>query len=333
MVMYRTMICCIAAILCLAGIARADDFGPRQDVNEVRADARALLAHRLRQSGIAPESLVVSDVVSVRNDAILSWDAGKLHGFSGFIRLGARWWFALDKAPFGGGGNRSCWDTQATYPLAKANSFTEHYVGPSANDLAGLGFSQSLVAAASIRNADVRLAGSAEHTQASLSPGQRMRLLCDEEWYLPKSAAPINSSGGYLTPWSPTSDGYRLSIRYSANDSGMGTTLSTFERRPTDAELLPYPTPANYSSDAVFYFDLTFDGPKNVQFQPGTTIEVWCPFYLDAALRYNLSISNADKPIGPIYGSLFDNTVHFVLPAFTAMPGKTLMAEIDGDKH
>ncbi len=72
-------------------------------------------------------------------------------------------------------------------------------------------------------------------------------------------------------------------------------------------------------------------GGKPVAFTPGTTIDVWFPFVLDDELRYTLSFFSDDKPSGQIAGTIFDNTLHFVLPAFVMAPGKTLMAEIDGD--
>ena len=109
--------------------------------------------------------------------------------------------------------------------------------------------------------------------------------------------------------------------------------VTVYARPPTDAEFIPYPTPAQYVPNAVLYFDLRINGTSPVTFAQGTTIDIWFPFVLDDRLNYDLTIGYADKPIGPIYARAFDNALHFVLPAFTVTPGRALMAEIDGNWH
>ena len=52
---------------------------------------------------------------------------------------------------------------------------------------------------------------------------------------------------------------------------------------------------------------------------------------LDDTLKYDLTMGFAGEPIGPIYAKPYDNVLHYTLPGFTATPGKTLMAEIDGN--
>jgi hypothetical protein len=81
----------------------------------------------------------------------------------------------------------------------------------------------------------------------------------------------------------------------------------------------------------VCFFDVAVSSSKAVTFDRGTVVDVWFPFVLDDQLRYNLSFVSAGKPSGMIFGTVFDNTVHFVLPAFTLDPREPLMAEIDGD--
>jgi|GEM_PF-1311393 len=322
----RTLIVLAMPWIIAAAIARADDFGPRQDVREVRADARTLLAHHLRVTHVAPESLLLSDVVVVGNQALFSWDAGKEHGLNGFSRIGARWWDALDK---GGWGDSGCWDTDIGYPL-KGSTWDQY--APDASELATFGISAPLIAASLIHNRDVR---SAELNTQNVRREHMWVRHCKACFYTMRPWTIVDSHGGVLAPFPRSATaGYDLSIAYAKNNAALGTTFEQiYARRPTDAEMLPYPTPMNFSADAVFYFDLTLDGPKPVTFAPGTTIEVWCPFVLDGALHYNLTISAADKPIGPVYGTLFDNVMRFQLPGFTAFPGKALMAEIDGDLH
>ena len=108
--------------------------------------------------------------------------------------------------------------------------------------------------------------------------------------------------------------------------------MNLFARPPTDAEFLPYPTVSNFVSTAVAYFDLTLNSTAPVVFSV-MSIDIWFPFVLDDSLQYDLTIGYADKPVGPIYAKPFDNVLHYVLPGFTATPGRPLMAEIDGDWH
>ncbi len=127
-------------------------------------------------------------------------------------------------------------------------------------------------------------------------------------------------------------EGYDISIQYAPNTSGGRAYFSQlYARAPTHAEIIPYPTTLRFISTSVLYFDLTIDGPKPVTFAPGTTFDIWFPFVLDDTLSYDLTIGFANEPIGPLYAKPFDNVLHYKLPGFTALPGQTLMAEIDGN--
>lgn len=128
--------------------------------------------------------------------------------------------------------------------------------------------------------------------------------------------------------------GYDLDFDFSANDAAGPVNLKQiYARPPTPAEFLPnHPlAPGWGSADAVCYFDITVGGSKAVRFKSGTSVDVWFPFVLDDQLQYSLSFFSDDKPSGIIKGTIFDNTVHFVLPEFILAPDKPLMAEIDGD--
>jgi hypothetical protein len=144
----------------------------------------------------------------------------------------------------------------------------------------------------------------------------------------------IKSSGGLQNPARSSTSGYDISIHYASNNAAAGAKFNRiYVRPPTPAEFLPYPTPYRYVSDAVMFFDIIIDAPKPVSFQKGTTFDVWFPFVLDDTLKYSLSFGGGQEPVGPITGTVFDNVVHFELPGFTALPGKELMGEIDGDLH
>ena len=148
------------------------------------------------------------------------------------------------------------------------------------------------------------------------------------------SVAPVTilRAGGALAPQSVQTGGYQFVFTYGANDAPPGSAFTyVYGRVPTSAEFLPYPTVYPISSDAVFYFDLTAGAA--VHFEAGSSLDVWFPFVLDDRLRYDLFIDGTAPAIGPIASRVFDNTVHFTLPAFSLPAGKTITGEIDGDPH
>lgn len=122
-------------------------------------------------------------------------------------------------------------------------------------------------------------------------------------------------------------NGYQMSVHFASNDAALEAEITAiFGRAPTEAESWE-----TRGGNSYFFFSGTVQSTAPVHVQAGTTIDVWFPFVLDTSLYYALTIAHADKPIGPIDGTLKDNVVHFVLPAFALPPGATLMAEIEGD--
>ncbi len=159
-----------------------------------------------------------------------------------------------------------------------------------------------------------------------------LAITCPVDSGAPKPTAVLRPGGVLAAPRSTTA-GYELRITYARNDAPAGTTLlPIYGRVPTDAEMLPFPTPMNFTANAVYYFDLTVDGAAPVHFASGTTVDVWVPWVLDQNMRYDLTIGFAQPYIGPIFATLHDNVLHYELPGFTAIPGRTMMAEIDGEK-
>lgn len=322
-----------AAIFSMALLAAplrgaASDFGPPRDVGTVRTDARVLLAHRARLAKVDPKAIAISGVVVDADQAVLSWDIGPEHGLMGLIRQDNRWWDALDATSWDQ--SKVCWTTIAHYPLnANANPQRYQYAMPTTEDLLAWGFSKSLTRAA-IHNSDIALV---RPTPEPTYP-RPIKSDCDSEWYELPDRVPVNAKGGSLSSLKAQIDPYEMTVFLAPNDAVSGTMVSNlYARPPTHAEFLPYPTPYRIVSDAVMFFDLTIDAPKPVSFQKGTTFDVWFPFVLDDKLKYSLSFGGGREPIGPVPGSVFDNVVHFDLPGFTALPGKELMGEIDGDVH
>lgn len=142
----------------------------------------------------------------------------------------------------------------------------------------------------------------------------------------------ISNAGGVLAPQIAQTGGYRFVLAYSANDAPPGAAFAfVYGRVPTSAEFLAYPTVYPISADAVFYFDLTAGAA--VRFGAGSSLDVWFPFVLDDRLRYDLFVDGTAPAIGPIASRVFDNSLHFTLPAFSMPAGKAITGEIDGDPH
>ncbi len=317
----------IAALLAmlLAQAANAD----------VRSDAARLLARRVRQTGVDPKNVTIGGVTVAADQALLSWNSGKQHGLIGLILSADRWWDALDMIDDSG-----CWESRLAYPLAPAHPYPDTYMPPSmllppdSGTLTGYGFSKAITTAASTQNDDVR---SADRLAAQSRKGGMLvkPYWCDADTYPFTPDAAIHPRGGTIhPPVRSFTSGYDITIAYAQNDASADSKLTQlYARAPTKAEFAPNhpPAPGFGGPDAVCFFDLQISGSKPVTISRGTTVEVWFPFVLDDQLRYNLSFFSAGKPSGMIFGTTFDNTLHFVLPQFTLAPDTPLMAEIDGD--
>lgn len=274
-------------------LAHADDFGPRGDVGKVRSDARRLLAQRVRATGVDPKSTAISDVVVVKDQALLSWDSGRQHGVMGLVRYLDRWWDAFDAVRMG-----DTWHPAATFPLPDGKLSTE------------------LLAAASPHNPDV--AG----------------FYADED--KPEnnqSGVPVSAAGGTAQISRADTAGYDLLVAYSANNAPAGTRFARiYGRAPTAGEILPVPPPLPGFGGAsdVFYFDLELSGAKPVMFEQGTKVDIWIPFVLDDSLSYRVSFVMDGQFSKSIHGTVFDNVLHFELPAFSISPPNVLQAEVEG---
>jgi hypothetical protein len=128
--------------------------------------------------------------------------------------------------------------------------------------------------------------------------------------------------------------GYDVTVHFAASNADAPVKLrQLYVRAPTAAEFLPSHAiaPGWGYSNAVCFFDFMIGGSNVVAVPSGTTIDVWFPFVLDDQLRYTLSFLSNGQASGLIAGTIFDNTLHFVLPQFVMAPEQPLMAEIDGD--
>lgn len=319
--MSRAVAILVCTLMLLSAAARADDSGPSGTVAQVRSEARRLLAHQTRAAGFDPKEIGISDVVAAGDQALFSWDIGKQHGLVGLVRRNDRWWDAFDATRYG-----NCWYTMTSYPLGNGLPYPAEYTPadylpqPGSGVLTGDGLSSDLAGVAAVHSADVR--ASRDH------PGA-----CQASTYTVRPDTMVQPRGGTNHPPRFQTSGYDFTLNYSANDASSAKFTQIYFRPPTPAEFLPNHAlaPGWGYPNAVCFFDVTIGGGKPLAFKSGTTIDVWFPFVLDDQLEYSLSFSSNDTPSGLIKGTIFDNTVHFVLPEFVLQPDKPLMAEIDGD--
>lgn len=322
-----------AIVFLFQALAYAADAGPRDAVARVRSEARRLLAHTVRGAGLDPTNLTIDNVIVVHDQALLSWDSGKEHGVMGLMMFADRWWDALDMSPQGKPGT-DCWSAVRAYPLIAPHPYPDTFIGgeimppPSPETIEEYGFSTDLAQLAAANNADVKFA------ETQTAPVDHLaRPVCHTDGYAVHPRLPIDVRGGVVHPPRSWTAGYDITIHYAGNDAAKDASVaSILARAPTRAEFLPNVAPPNdYGGPTdVAYFDVDVGGTKPISFSAGTSVDVWFPFVLDDRLRYDISFFAGGRSLGPYHGTLFDNVLHFELPAFTVVPGKGFQAEISG---
>ena len=296
------------SLLLAAGIARADDYGPHPALRAIRSALPVLLATRLKVLH-ATERVTVPDVVVDGNSAIAGWSAGHANGLALFARHPNGWWMT-------GEANRvleNYWsyDNPGALPICVRAS-----VGPTSEDLRQELHPPvrllELAAAhiAEIAQGDAELAAYSRAHPGAFRPGYH------EDCFTVGEPPLVSTLGGYLATWT-----------FPAHAAGSSLRNFTFRSRaPTDGEMAPA-----RGADSIFFFTIQSRDAQNARVASGSTLDVWSPFVLDPSLRYTLTLALGDPTIGPLAGTLGDNTLHFALPAFTAPPSVELMGEIDGD--
>ncbi len=241
----------------------------------------------------------------------------------GLLRYADRWWDALDAT--GANVTASCISGLRTFPLRPGEAVTEFDPQSLEQD----GFSESLVAAAVKHNAAIH----------AFNPGTSPHSLtyagcAFDRYVLPlERDLKIHASHGVVTADRTRTGGYEITLSYAANDAGANSALARLDARaPSPAEMLA----PSYSSswggaNSVMFMYSSLKGEKPVNFSSGSMLDVWAPFVLDDRLTYDFFLNAPGAPeIGPVTGTIFDNVLHFDLPAFTLLPGKEYMGEIEG---
>jgi len=197
------------------------------------------------------------------------------------------------------------------------------YATASSNGLLTAGLTQPLVALAHSHLATTQRA------DAATPPARCKTFSCyfvSGEIY--DVTAPIQLPFNPTRPGRMRGDAYLATVTLSDNDGNASSKIANLEgRAPTEGESW-----ITQGGNSYYFFSGTVQSTKPVHVQAGTTIDVWFPFVLDTSLRYSLTIAgHGFSAISPVEGTLVDNTLHFVLPAFTAAPGVDLMGEIESD--
>lgn len=306
--MRRSAALVLALLFGSTAAARAEDFGPPRDVAAVRYDAARLIARAVRYDKRDPAQTTFSDTVVDGDWALTSWKNQTLKGIIVVNRRRGQWWDVLEgiaSQTFG-------WRFDAG-PSLKA-AWNVYYDGPENKLLAQMHVPAQLIALASAHNADVAGAKGSYTGHGDPYCGDFCR------WLKP-------GGGTIETVDRAESAGYSLKIALSANSSTSADSIKrVFVRMPTDGE-----STQTLHGDAFVFFTVELAGQAPVTFKPGTTVDMWFPHVLDAYRHYGLTAAMADSAFGPVRGTLADNTLHFVLPAFTVTPADPVMFEIDGD--
>lgn len=301
----RIVLTAMLFVLALGTAVRADDYGPPRDVRAIRAVIPILMSAGTPANGDEPGHLEVSVAIVNGDEGVAAWSADGQAGAIGLHRTYDVWWASGTIAhtlesdmwtTFGAHSHRDCVDIAWTSLDALAEE---------------LGISQETaqIALARISNIADAAASSAAWTR---SHPRTVR------WGIADGC-----SSGLRDAYSD-GGGYRATLAWTAP---RGLDIVRFTgRAPTRAEF-PGDDPG---ADAFYFFSLAFGGDTANARVIGATLDVWCPFVLDTRLRYTLMLAGGGVAIGPIVGTLHDNTLHFELPSFTATPNGELMGGIDG---
>ena len=292
--------------------ARADDYGPRRDIAAIRHDLPIIERQAEMYPGVV-RSVAIDSVIVDEGDALAQWhDTGTDE--RAIARLNykyGRWWL-LQSTSFGDRG----------YLLAHCPPDS----APTPQFLIKAGVNPTLAALAGEHMPIVQEATALVSQYANDDPHYK---ICSEVFHIDREYSPevlpFQTVGRRLIE----GDQYHVMVQLAKNDADQeASIIGPQSRAPTEAESWANPPGGN----AYFFFSGTVHATKPVHVQAGTTIDVWFPFVLDPSLRYSLTIAAPNAmSLGPVEGTLTNNTLHFVLPAFTAPPGAELMGEIDSD--
>ena len=309
----------------LAAVARAapaltSDVGPVAAVATIRHDLPLLLAAQLEYFDVRTKP-TVDWVVTDGHDAVATWHAAERRGIVNLRLHSGRWWWRA-AAVRTADNSEAPWTRMRTpgIDLEDCDGLT-FPDPPSANSLLADGF----IGKAMAREVSSRLP--AIHTSniaggstcnpndqylVSTTGGSEATFIHHEE-YLPSWFNWIGrteADRGVETGGSPDPlYSFSLTARRDNGESGMQKLVHS-TLKPLFAEFLPTP-------------------PPTLAFSRNSTIDVWLPYVLAKQDHYALSISNVGPDIVGVPGTLKNNVLHFVLPAFTLHWGDVAEGVVD----
>lgn len=250
--------------------------------------------------------LTVDWVVTDGHDAIAKWHAAKLGGIVNLRLRSGRWWWRA--AAVKSDENSAAPWTRMRAPgidLGDCDRLT-FPDAPSADNLLMEGFiGKALSRELSSRLPVSRTSNIRGMSTCSLAPGYLVSTTGGVE-------ATFASHEEYLATWftwvGRTTD-QEGAIRSS---SGAAYSFTLKASRHNSEEGVRRPTP-----------------PPALAFKRNSTIDVWFPYVLASQDHYVLSVSNVTPGIDSVPGTLNDNVLHFVLPAFTLHWGDVAHGEIE----
>jgi hypothetical protein len=310
----------LLAVVVRPALALASDLGPSTAVATIRHDLPLLLAAPFQDMDLHTKP-TVDWVVTNGQSAVASWHAEQRRGIVNLVLRSGHWWWRASAV-------KTAYNAQAPWTrmqmpgtdleVCDSATFPDP---PSANTLLEEGFIDEALA----HELSSRLP--AVHT-SDLRGGSSCTL---DDQYL------VSTTGGseatffhheeYLTSWftwtgrtaayQNEETGPSLKARYSFtvtasrnNTEGGMQRLVHSIYKPLFDELLPTPPPA-------------------LTFRRNSTIDLWLPYVISKQDRYVLSITNVTPEITSVPGTVQNNVLHFVLPAFTLGWGDVARGEID----
>lgn len=297
-----------ALLLLLPAISRADDYGPHPDLRAIRHDLPIIEA-------MAP-ALKAAEVIVEGNEALAYEASGRIWVLR---RRYDRWWLEdwIDVS-FNGSAwhNADCNEGGPTVAFLEHSGVTVGLANEAAQHLSVVKQAQLFQ---SPRRATTDLTPVQQNAPLG-GGGSRNCVRFGGPVGLPDS---LYSGAGFQD----RTDHYRLTIFFGTMDAPPNADLTQLRgRMPTEAESW-----MTRGGNSYYFFSADIRSEAPIHVKSGTTIDVHFPFALPPEKKYSLTIGFADEPIGPIVGTLKDNTLHFVLPAFSVQPGAHLMGEIEGD--
>jgi hypothetical protein len=300
----------------------ASDIGPATAVATIRHDLPLLLAAQFEYFDVHTKP-TVDWIVTDGRDAIATWHASERRGIVDLRLRSGRWWWRAAAV-------KTTHDSEAPWSRIRAPGIDleEDCDGvtfpdpPSASNLFADGFIDKAMA----RELSGRLP--ATHTSdiaggstCSLNPqylvsttgGSEATFIHHEE-YLPSWFDWIGQTEADLGYETGTNPGalYSFSLTAHRDNEERGVQqLVHSTLKPLLDELLPTP-------------------PPTLTFRRNSTIDVWFPYVLPKQSHYALSISGFTRENVGVPGTLKNNVLHFILPAFTLHWGDVAHGEIYG---